>query len=61
MMGKNIDGALGLFQRDLKLAMEGDLVAPLSGRRAPYDRVPDSTTAPQYAGSYAPLGPDGGA
>jgi hypothetical protein len=61
MTGKPIDAAVALYTRDLKLAMEQDVIAPISGRRAPYDRVPDATQAP-YAGVYtAPLGPDGGA
>jgi hypothetical protein len=60
LQGKNIEGAVGLYQRDLKLAMEQDVVAPVSGRRAPYDRVPDATSA-TYAGSYSSLGPDQGA
>lgn len=61
MLGKPIEAAVGLYTRDLKLAMEQDVIAPISGRRAPYDRVPDSIQTP-YAGVYtAPLGPDGGA
>jgi hypothetical protein len=59
MQGKGIEGAVGLYTRDLKLAMEQDVVAPISGRRAPYDRVPDSDGA-RYAGVYSPLGPDQG-
>jgi hypothetical protein len=58
LMGKNIDGAISLYQRDLKMAMEGDVLAPLSGRRGPYERQPDLPSAP-YAGSYT-MGPDGG-
>jgi hypothetical protein len=60
MQGKDISAALGLYQRDLKIAMENDVIAPVSGRRAPYDRTPDAVTT-QYAGTYAPLGPDQGA
>jgi len=48
-----------MFQRDLKMAMEGDVIAPLSGRRAPYDKNPDLPSAP-YAGSGYSMGPDGG-
>jgi hypothetical protein len=59
MMGKDIQGALAMYQRDIKLAMEQDVVAPISGRRAPYDRVPDSDGA-RFAGAYSPLGPDQG-
>ena len=57
LMGKNIDGALGLYQRDLKMAMENDVLAPISGRRAPYDRQPD-LAGPAFAGTYQ--GPDTG-
>jgi len=59
MMGKDIQGALSLYTRDIRLAMEQDVVAPISGRRAPYDRVPDNDGA-KYAGIYSPLGPDSG-
>ena len=58
MLGKGIEAAVGLYQRDLKIAMENDVVAPISGRRAPYDRQPDSVSTP-YAGSYT-MAPDGG-
>lgn len=33
LMGKNIEGASGIYGRDLRLAFESDAVAPLSGRR----------------------------
>lgn len=59
MMGKDIQGALALYQRDWRLAAEQDVIAPVSGRRAPYDRVPDNDGA-KYAGIYSPLGPDSG-
>ena len=58
MLGKGIEAAVGLYQRDLKLALESDVIAPVSGRRAPYDRQPDSVSTP-YAGSYT-MAPDGG-
>lgn len=60
MTGKNIEGAVGLYQRDMKLAMEQDVIAPMSGRRAPYNANPDAPNQPAYAGAYTPLGPDGG-
>ena len=59
MLGKDIQGALTMYQRDWKLAAEQDVIAPISGRRAPYDRIPDGSN-PAYAGSYTPMGPDGG-
>jgi hypothetical protein len=33
LMGKNIEGATGIYGRDLRMAFEGDAVATLSGRR----------------------------
>jgi len=60
LMGKDVNAALGLYQRDLKIAMENDTVTPLSGRRAPYDRIPDAANT-AYAGSYTQMGPDQGA
>jgi len=33
LTGKNIEGATGIYGRDLRMAFEGDAVAPLSGRR----------------------------
>jgi len=59
MSGKDISGPLQMYQRDLRLSMEQDVVAPVSGRRAPYDRVPDNDGA-KYAGIYSPMGPDQG-
>jgi hypothetical protein len=59
LMGKNVDGAAAMFQRDLKMAMEQDVISPISGRRAPYDRTPDSPAAPYAGGGYS-MGPDGG-
>ncbi len=59
LMGKNVDGAATMYQRDIKLAMEQDVIAPMSGRRAPYNANPDTPSAP-YAGSGYSMGPDGG-
>jgi hypothetical protein len=33
LMGKNIEGATGIYGRDLRMAFESDAMAPLSGRR----------------------------
>jgi hypothetical protein len=33
LLGKNIEGATGLYGRDLRLAFEQDAMAPISGRR----------------------------
>jgi hypothetical protein len=59
LQGKNVEGAVQMYTRDLRLAFEQDVVAPISGRRAPFDRVPDADGA-RYAGIYSPLGPDTG-
>jgi len=65
LMGKNVEGAMGVYQRDLRMAMESDVVAPISGRRTGTDRYPD-LQAPPFAGSarqlgyYSPSGPDTG-
>lgn len=66
LMGKNVEGALGIYQRDLRLAMETDVVAPISGRRAGIDRYPDMMSAPfagtpRTLGYYGASGPDTGA
>jgi hypothetical protein len=66
LMGKNVEGALAVYQRDLRLAMESDVIAPISGRRAAVDRYPEMQ-APLFAGTprslgyYSPSGPDTGA
>jgi hypothetical protein len=33
LLGKNIEGAMGVYGRDLRLAYEADTLAPISGRR----------------------------
>jgi hypothetical protein len=33
LLGKNIEGAMGVYGRDLRLAYEADTMAPISGRR----------------------------
>lgn len=55
LQGKNIDGAIQVYQRDLRMAMEQDVVAPISGRRLGVDRYPDGPAAP-FAGSPRSLG-----
>jgi hypothetical protein len=34
LLGKNIDGATAVFQRDMRLAMEADQITPISGQRS---------------------------
>ena len=36
LLGKSIEGAMALYQRDLRLAFEQDAVAPISGQRMMY-------------------------
>lgn len=65
LMGKNIDGAMNLFQRDLRMAMESDVIAPISGRRLGTSRYPDMPSppfagTPRQLGYYSPSGPDTG-
>lgn len=55
LQGKNVDGAIQVYQRDLRLAIEQDVVAPISGRRLGVDRYPDGPAAP-FAGSPRALG-----
>ena len=47
LMGKNIEGATGIYGRDLRMAYEGDAVATFSGR----SRVGQGTGGGGY-GSY---------
>jgi len=55
LMGKNIEGAAAVYQRDIRLAMEADVVAPISGRRTATDRYPE-LTSPAFAGTPRSLG-----
>jgi hypothetical protein len=55
MQGKNVEGAAGVFQRDLRLAMEQDVLAPIAGRRLAVNRYPEQSVA-AYAGSPRALG-----
>lgn len=65
LMGKNVEGAAGVYQRDLRMAMEADVIAPISGRRMGVDRYPEMQS-PRFAGTpraggwYGPSGPDTG-
>lgn len=65
LMGKNIEGALAVYQRDLRMAMESDVIAPISGRRTPSERYPDLVSppfagTPRALGYYSASGPDTG-
>lgn len=66
LQGKNVEGAMAVYQRDLRLAMEQDVLAPISGRRAGVDRYPEQATikfagTPRQLGYYTPSAPDTGA
>lgn len=56
MMGKNVEGALTVHSRDMRLAFEADSIAPTSGNRA--GGVYAGT--PRALGYYSPSGSDTG-
>lgn len=56
LMGKNIEGALTIYNRDLRLAFESDSVAPLSGTRNGGMFIGTA----RALGYYSPSGPDTG-
>lgn len=56
MMGKNVEGALAVYNRDLRMAFEADSVAPLSGTRS----TASFTGRARALGYYSPSGPDTG-
>jgi hypothetical protein len=55
MMGKNVEGAMAVHARDLRMAFETDSVAPISGRR-----TGGVIGGPRTLGYYSPSGPDTG-
>lgn len=56
MMGKNVEGAMTVYNRDLRMAFEADVVAPISGTR------PDGVlvSGPRALGYYSPSNADTG-
>jgi hypothetical protein len=56
MLGKNVEGAMTVYARDLRMAFEADVVAPLSGHRT--DGI--VVGGPRALGYYSPSGPDTG-
>jgi hypothetical protein len=54
LMGKNVEGAMSVQTRDLRLAMEADNVAPYSGRSSGGGRL----GVARALGYYSPSGPD---
>jgi hypothetical protein len=65
LLGKNVEGALAVYNRELRLAFEADVVAPISGRRVAVGRYPESDSlwwgTPRSLGYYSPSAPDTGA
>jgi hypothetical protein len=56
LMGKNVEGALAVYNRDLRIAFEADVVAPVSGMRGDTARI----GVPRALGYYSPSAPDTG-
>lgn len=56
LMGKNIEGAMTVYNRDLRLAFEADNVAPLAGTRNGGMFIGTA----RALGYYSPSGPDTG-
>lgn len=54
MMGKNVEGALAVYNRDLRMAFEADSVVPMSGTRG----SSVFTSRARALGYYSPSGPD---
>jgi hypothetical protein len=68
LTGKNVEGAMTVHSRDMRLAMEQDSSAPFSGRRRGVIRYPENVEMPYSSsgtartlGYYSPSAPDGGA
>jgi len=56
LLGKNIEGATAVFNKDLRLAFEADTPAPVSGTRRGWSLL----GAARALGYYTPSGPDTG-
>jgi hypothetical protein len=56
LMGKNVEGAMSVYQRDLRLAMEADNINPIAGRRTGTSRYPEYAAPPLAANSLTPTG-----
>jgi hypothetical protein len=56
MNGKNVEGALTIYNRDLRLAFESDSVVPISGQRTGSGRLSPA----RALGYYSPSGADTG-
>jgi hypothetical protein len=68
LQGKNVEGALTVHSRDMRMAMEADSSAPMSGRRRVLGRYPENVPIPfagnpstaRTLGYYSPSQPDTG-
>lgn len=65
LMGKNVEGAMSVYQKDLRMAIEADAIVPMSGRRNGADRYPEMRSpsfsgTPHTLGYYSASGPDTG-
>lgn len=56
MNGKNVEGAMTIYNKDLRMAFEADSVVPISGQRAGGARL----SAARALGYYSPSGADTG-
>lgn len=57
LLGKNVEGAMTVHAKDLRMACEADVVVPLSGLRSGAYEV----SVARALGYYSPSGPDTGA
>lgn len=68
LQGRNVEGALTVHARDLRMAMEADAINPMSGRRHNITRHPEGiqipfsgyTSTARDMGYYSPSQPDTG-
>lgn len=68
LKGSNVEGALAVHSRDMRMAMEADTAAPMSGRRRNLARHPENAPIPfsgnqntaRTLGFYSPTQPDTG-
>jgi hypothetical protein len=66
LKGANVEGALSVYARDMRMAMEADSVASIAGRRKVVSRHPENASipysgtasTPRSLGYYSPSQPD---
>lgn len=65
LLGKNVEGAMAAYDRELRRAFEADVVSPIANRRVSIGRYPETDQVrwgtPRALGYYSPSGPDTGA